>query len=112
MRLKLRERDYVPDGAGGFQQVTDREQLLEQALYRLSAKRGGFSAFPELGSRLYLLTRERPSNRKTMALRYAQEALAPLGLSVTDVSVEETNDGLRIAVYLEEMDSGLEVLTR
>lgn len=112
MRLKLRDRDYVPDGAGGFEQVTGTEQLLEQALYLLAARRGGFSAFPELGSNLYLLTRERPSNRETMAIRYAQEALAPLGLSVTDASVEEEDDGLRVKIHLEEMDSELEVLTR
>lgn len=112
MRLKLRDRDYVPDGTGGFQQVSGTDQILERALYRLSVRRGAFSAFPELGSRLHLLTRERPSNRKTMAVQYAQEALAPLGLSVTDVSVEEKSDGLRVTVFLEEMETGLEVLTR
>lgn len=87
MSLKLRQGDYVTDGVGGFQQVSGKEELLENALFLLSARRGGFTLLPELGSRLYTLGRERPSVRADLAAAYAQEALEPLGLTVTAVKV-------------------------
>lgn len=90
MSLILRERDYVPDGAGGFQRASGTEQILEEAMFLLTARRGGFSELPEVGSRLYLLHREKPSARETMARAYAQEALASVGITVTAATVQET----------------------
>lgn len=87
MSLKLREGDYVPDGAGGFQRAYGLEAILEQAMFQLTARRGAFSLMPEVGSRLYTLYREKPSVRKTLAIRYAGEALEPLGLTVKDAVV-------------------------
>lgn len=85
MSLKMWDRDYIPDGVGGFQQADSTEELRQNALFLLAAHRGGFPLLPELGSKLYTLYREKPSARKELAMAYAQEALEPLGLTVTGV---------------------------
>lgn len=87
MSLKIRDRDYVPDGAGGFQQAEGTEELLEQVLFQLTAHRGAFSLMPEVGSRLYTLYREKPAARQTLAGRYAIEALADMEVGVSSVTV-------------------------
>ena len=100
MSLKLRNRDYVPDGAGGFRRATGNGQILEEALFLLTARRGGFSVLPEVGSRLYLLEREKPSTRETMARIYAQEALEPMGIRVTAVRLVQ-EDVLKLEIDME-----------
>ena len=60
---QLREGDYRPDGAGGFALATGGAGVLERVLFLLTARRGGFPLLPEVGSRLYLLSRARPSAR-------------------------------------------------
>lgn len=110
MMLKLRKGDYVPDCTGGFQQVTGAEELLEQALFQLTAHRGAFSLMPEVGSRLYTLYREKPSVRRELAIRYAGEALEPLGLTVMDVAVtEEEPMVLELALSYEGNEMNMEV---
>ena len=64
MELKLEQGDYVPDGAGGFETLDGAQALLARVLFRLTARRGQFPFLPEMGSRLYLLGRERPSARE------------------------------------------------
>lgn len=111
MHMKMRNRDYVADGAGGFLQAEGTGLLLEQALFLLSARRGGFSLLPELGSRLYLLPSEKPSARAAVARTYAQEALEPLGLTVNDVSIVQ-GEALEVAIKVSGQgeDSILEVI--
>lgn len=110
MSLKLRNGDYVPDGAGGFQEASGSEDILEQALFQLTARRGAFTLMPEVGSRLYTLYREKPSVRKTLAIRYAEEALEPLGLTVKDAAVtEEDPMVLELELSYEGNEWNLEV---
>ena len=88
MELKIKNRDYVPNGMGGLQRVSEKEELLQRALFRLTARRGGFALLPTLGSRLYLLGREKPGNRLTAAKKYVAEALdGEAGVTVEDVSL-------------------------
>ena len=87
MRLLIREKDYVPDGAGGFQRCPEETSLGEAAMFLLTARRGGFSPMPEVGSRLYLLPFEKPSRRQVAAEAYVQEALEGLGLTILGVDV-------------------------
>ena len=75
MELKIRNRDYVPDGAGGLQHVMGRDELLQRILFRLCARRGAFPFAPTLGSELHLLGREKPANRNAAAKKYIAEAL-------------------------------------
>ena len=55
MELELKNGDYVPDGIGGVHRVSGREALAQRVLFRLTARRGSFPFWPELGSRLYQL---------------------------------------------------------
>ena len=71
----LRDGDYCPDGMGGFRQAGGAGEVLERVLFQLSARRGGFPLLPSVGSRLYLLTRAKPSARQALAAAYVAEAL-------------------------------------
>ena len=72
---KLRDGDYRPDGAGGFQQAAGAQEVLERVLFQLTAHRGAFPLLPTVGSRLYLLPRARASARQALAAAYTAEAL-------------------------------------
>ena len=96
----LKNGDYVPDGFGGFVRKNANEGLLCEALFRLNCKRGSFPFLPELGSCLFMLSGKKKSEREPLALQYCAEALAPLGLTVRQVSVtEQANRQLSITVY-------------
>ena len=108
MERKLVNGDYVPDGRGGLAALTGAEEILQRALFRLTARRGALPFLPELGSRLYLLPREKPSARQALAVQYAAEALRnEEGLTVTGAQLNETAEGLRLTVYLDWQGQGL-----
>ena len=67
MELQIQNGDYVPDGLGGFRRLTGGEALLQRVLFRLVPRRGAFPFMPELGSRLYLVLREKPAARQALA---------------------------------------------
>lgn len=101
MELLIKDRDYVPDGTGGLVRVSGTDELLQRVLFRLSARRGGFSPLPEVGSRLHLLWSEKPSNRAAAAKKYVAEALRDeKELTVTDVSVTPCGDGMKVTAAL------------
>ena len=92
MELMVRDGDYVPDEGGGYRRAGGSQELLQRVLWKLSIPRGSFPFLPGLGSRLYLLTREKPGNRLAMARQYVQEALeGEDGLEVTGVELTEEN---------------------
>ena len=99
MELKIRNGDYVSDGAGGLQRVSGKEELLQRVLFRLSARRGGFALIPTIGSSLHLLGREKPCNRQAAAKKYVTEALGDeAGITVEEVSLTYDGEmsGLRV----------------
>lgn len=100
MQNKLVNGDYVPDGAGGFVRLEGAADLLAQALFRLSCRRGSFPFLPDLGSRLYALGREKPSARAAVAQQYAVEALAGLAVTVDAVTVTAEDDALAVTIQL------------
>ena len=101
MAMRLVDGNYIPDGWGGFETVTGAEEILNRNLYKLTVRRGGFAPFPELGSRLYLLGREKPSGRVSAAKQYVMEALADEEVTLEDVKVLEQDDGvLQVTVEL------------
>jgi len=101
MGLLMKQRDYVADG-DSVAAVSGGEGLLNEALFRLTAKRGSYPLMPELGSRLYLLKREKPLDRQSLACQYAAEALAELSdLTVVRADVTQTGDRLLVTVELE-----------
>lgn len=101
MSLLLKQRDYVADGNGGVAAVRGGEALLNEALFRLTARRGSFPFLPELGSRMYQLRREKPSAWETLAQQFAVEALRELdGVTVTGARVREEAGVLTAEVSL------------
>ena len=110
MELKIKDRDYVSDGAGGLQRVSGKEELLQRVLFLLTARRGGFALAPMLGSRLYLLDREKPGNRLTAAKKYVAEALdGETGVTVEDVSLAHDGEMSCLRVKLRYEGEGLEL---
>ena len=105
MEAKLIDRDYVPDGAGGFVRLWDEEAALARALFKLTARRGAFPFLPELGSRLYLLPRQPASARAAAAEQYAAEALSDEA-DLTVESVTYTPAGEESATVEVHLTSG------
>lgn len=104
---RLRGGDYCPDGAGGFLQESGAAEALERALFLLTVRRGSFPLLPELGSRLYLLRREKPSAREALGAGYAAEALAGEDdLEVTGTAWDE--EAKQLTVYLNWKGQSLE----
>lgn len=93
MELELRDGDYVADGAGGLRHVQGREALLQRALFRLTARRGTFPFWEELGSRLWTLGRLPGPERQAAARQYVAEALAEEPVTVEEVLLEQGEDG-------------------
>ena len=100
MELKLKNGDYIPDGAGGLMRGTGAEEVLARVLFRLTARRGGLPLLPELGSNLYKVLRERPSARLAAARQYVTEALEAENVTVTDVKLEDVEESIRLIVSL------------
>ena len=101
MELKLKDGDYVPDGTGGVERCAGAEEVLSRVLFRLTARRGALPFLPELGSQLYRVLREKPSARLAAAKQYVAQALEEeRDVSVTDVALTDTQQGLDIAVNL------------
>lgn len=95
MEMKLIDGDYVPDMWGGFERVTGERELLQRVLFKLQCRRGGFAPMPELGSRLYLLGREKKRDMSAAARQYVIEALSDEdGIEVTGAAVEQTDSGV------------------
>jgi hypothetical protein len=93
MEARFLDGDYVPDGWGGFETVMDQAETVQRILFKLSARRGEFPLLPELGSRLWMLGQEKPSERATAAHQYIAEALADEDLITESVTVTETEPG-------------------
>ena len=108
---KLRDGDYVPDGSGTFARVEGEEAVLERVLFKLQVRRGSFPLMPDLGSRLYLLLRAKPSAREALGASYAAEALAGEAVSVLRTEWEEGSQ--RFTVFLrwqgEELSASVNI---
>ena len=61
MELKIKDRDYVADGAGGLVRVSGWDELLERVLFKLSVRRGSFALYG--GKRARAARRRQSSTR-------------------------------------------------
>ncbi|MCH3972925.1 MAG: hypothetical protein LKE53_09245 [Oscillospiraceae bacterium] len=77
MEQKLENGDYLLAPNGLAQSVSGDAALLQHAQNRLLARRGQFVYNPQFGSRLHLVRQGSPAALQ-QAMRFAQEALAPL----------------------------------
>lgn len=106
----MNHKDYAPDGAGSVASAEGGNHILNDILFRLTARRGGFTLLPELGSRMYLLPSAKPSQRAALARQYAAEALADLpDVTVNDAAVTLSEQGLLIRVELIRQGRALSV---
>ncbi len=112
MENLCRNGDYVPDGFGGFVRLQGAQALLQRALFKLSCRRESFPFLPQLGSRLYTLGREKRAARNDCARQYAAQALAGMGVTVTQAEAASLPDGrASVTVWLrcEDETAALEV---
>lgn len=112
MALKLKDGDYVLCPGTGPEGVRGGQQVLERVLFRLTARRGSFPFLPGLGSRLYLLGREKPSAREVAARQYVMQALEEeKEVSVTGVELAQEGETARLTVRLlwqgEELEAAV-----
>lgn len=97
---QLRNGDYVARG-GGIVRLRGSNALAANCLFRLQCRRGSFPFLPTLGSRLWQLGTERPSDREACARQYCMEALQGTGVEVSEVSVRELDRVLAVELTLE-----------
>lgn len=113
MSLLLKDRDYTADGNGGVTVAREGEALVNEALFRLTARRGSFPFLPELGSRMGELRREKPSGWDTLARQFAVEALSGLeDVTVTAARVRQERDALLVTADLLWQGQALSVTAR
>ena len=113
MSLILQNRDYVDDGNGGVAVAQDGDELLGEVLFRLAVRRDSFPFLPDLGSRMHLLRRVKPSERESLALQYAAEALEDLTeVTVTGASVRQEDGVFWVSVELLWQGTRLAVTAR
>ena len=104
MELMVRDGDYVSDERGDFRRAEGSDELLQRVLWKLSIPRGSFPLLPELGSRLHLLGRQKPSQRAGLARQYVAEALAgEPELTVTGVELDGNSLQVRLEYRGEEL---------
>lgn len=93
--------DHQRDHRGLPFSISGTEELLQQAMIRLSVRRGAFPLNPQLGSRLHTLSPNDPGLNDT-ALRLAQEALCEMNdIAVTKASCTVTPpEGMTAELFL------------
>lgn len=108
MELKFESGRYVKSAYGGFETVAGRDEALQRALMRLSARRGSFFPLPDFGSELHSLFSMKKSQRAAAARRMVYEALKPESdIEAVEVEYRETGDGTAVvSVALELADGG------
>lgn len=99
--MKFDGGKYVRGACGGLETVSGRDELLQRALMRLSARRGGFFPLPDFGSELHTLFSMKKPQRAAAARRMVYEALAPeTQLQVLSVDYREDGDRADVSVEL------------
>ena len=114
MELKLTDGSYAASGDGDLATVSGNAELIQRIAMRLTARRGQFAPAPDYGSRLYTLHGHHPSERESVAVQFAAEALAPeRGLTVENVRITEIADGgLSLLVTVRAAEELLEIRTQ
>lgn len=103
MEMKLSNGEYVPDAefGAGFETVTGLEETIQRIMFKLKVHRGSFPMFPELGSELWKLYREKRSNRSSAAYQYMTQALdGENGVQIDGVRISESGNTLTVNVEM------------
>lgn len=76
MELRLSEGKYVMGKYRDFEHVDGTQEVLQRVMMKLKTRRGDYLPMPAYGSRLHMLSGIKPSQLKTNAKQFVQEALA------------------------------------
>ena len=110
MELALRNGDYLSDGTGGLRRVQGKEAVLQRVLFRLTAKRGSFPFWEDLGSCLWQLGQLPMAARQAAAKQYVTEALAgERGVHVEQVTLVQTGDRAELTAKMTWQGEALSV---
>lgn len=100
MDLALFNGDFLCDSRGFPIEISGTDELLQQAILRLSIKKGSFAYDRNLGSKLYKLN-PLEENLKSKAASLIKEALNDMeNVSLDDVSVISENNSLILNISL------------
>lgn len=105
---KLNSGDYVAVGSS-IARAQGQEAAFCNALFRLQCRRGSFPFLPDLGSRLWMLGRERPADRAVLARQYCAEALSGSGVRAENVCVREQGGALLVETELRQGEDTVSV---
>ncbi|SDN83000.1 hypothetical protein [Acetanaerobacterium elongatum] len=107
MDTLIQNGDFALDDRGFLKTVQATDELLQQALLRLTARKGAFALDKELGSELYKLRGGNRQRLNDVARGYVKQALLPIsGLTVEDVQCAYTAEGAaRLDVTLRVNDT-------
>lgn len=100
--IKLENGDYALDNSGNILEVSGVEEIINRALIRLKAKKGGFPLDLSLGSELYLSDINSASYESLFGI--VSEALAPISeIEVTDIEkhIDKENERLYLTIYMK-----------
>lgn len=110
MEIKFVDGAYVADECGDFETVSGKEEILQRILFKLTAHRGGFPLLPELGSRLFLLPREKSSDRENAARQFIMEALQEEELVVLEtIKMLQVDDRIELTLWFRYDDTPLKM---
>lgn len=75
--FKIQNGDYVLDHLNRLEVAAEDDATRQRINNRLVIRRGSFLYDRQLGSKLHLLHRAKPSERPALAVSYVEEALLP-----------------------------------
>lgn len=103
MDTLIKDGDFCLDGRGRPVVLEGVDELVQQALLRLTTKKGAFALDTTLGSELYRLRGCGRERMAALAQGYVEQALLPInGLSVEGVQCAFTPEGgVKLDVYLK-----------
>ena len=94
MELKITDGKYTLGKYRTPEEVGETNELLQRIWMKLKVHRGAFIPLPEYGSRLYMLSQTKPSNREMAARQYVLEALADeTDIELSSLELTQTAEG-------------------
>ena len=109
MDTAINNGDFLIDSRNRPFFVSDKEEILQQVLIRLTVKKGSFIYDPNLGSRLYEVKSFR-GYIKNKVLSIVKEAVSPIAkVVVDDIELINNGENINLKVLLSIKDKKREV---
>ena len=109
MDTAINNGDFLIDSRNRPFLISDKEEILQQVLIRLTVKKGSFIYDPNLGSRLYEVKSFR-GDIKNKVLSIVKEAVSPIAkVVVDDIELINNEENINLKVFLSIKDKKREV---